>query len=101
VKQWFVYPVQDGFELVVDSAEDDVLEAALAEIVAEFTDYNLLTEHLLDTAWVFHFVAAVAAVDAVPAPRAQSDAEQRSRAAHPAGKGRRIPHQDDVWGQAN
>ncbi|HZE67627.1 MAG TPA: hypothetical protein VE081_13400 [Sporichthyaceae bacterium] len=91
MKQWFVYPVQDGFELVVDSAEDDVLEVALAEIVAQYTDYNLLTEHLLDTAWVFHFVPAP--VDAVPAPR--SEAEQRSRAAHPAGKGRRIPNQDD------
>jgi hypothetical protein len=93
-QQWFVYPVQDGFELVIDSAEDDVLEDALAEVCAQYSDYNLLTEHLLDTAWVLHFVPAP--VDVVPAPRQISAAEQRSRDAHPAGKGRRIPRQDGI-----
>jgi len=89
--QWFVYPLENGFELIIDSVEDEVYEAALAEFVAAYPDVNLATEWITDGGGVMHFVPAP--VDApVPAPR--SEAEQRSRAAHPAGKGRRIPRQD-------
>jgi hypothetical protein len=86
MRQWFVYPVQDGFELVIDSVSDEVLEEALAEVVAQYTDYNLAGESILEHAWVLTFVPAP--VDTVPAPREMSADERRSRAAHPAGKGR-------------
>jgi hypothetical protein len=87
MQQWFVYPVQDGFELVIDSVSDEVLEDALAQVVAEYTDYNLAAESILENAWVLYFVPAP--VDVIPAPREMSAAERKSRAAHPAGKGRK------------
>jgi hypothetical protein len=95
MQQWFVYPVQDGFELVIDSVSDAVLEDALAEVVAQYTDFNLAGESILDNAWVLYFVPAP--VDVIPAPREMSADERRARAAHPAGKGRRIPGQDDAF----
>jgi hypothetical protein len=90
--QWFVYPVENGVELVVDSILDEALEVALAAFVAEFEDMNLATEWIVDGGAVMHFVPAPVA--AVPAPRRSGEAEERSRAAHPGGKGRRIPRQD-------
>jgi hypothetical protein len=52
---------------------------------------NLAAEWPLGGGEVLYFVPAP--VEAVPAPRVRSAAEERSRAAHPAGKGRRMPEQ--------
>ncbi|MGQ0466476.1 MAG: hypothetical protein ACT4QG_14275 [Sporichthyaceae bacterium] len=104
---WFVYPVENGVELVIDGCDDTTYERALAAFVAEFTDYNLLTEWSTQSGEVLHFVPAIVdevepvvespapATQAVPAPRERTEAE--SRAAHPAGKGRRIPRQPEVF----
>lgn len=105
---WFVYPVENGVELVIDSTDDATYERALAAFVTHFTDYNLLAEFSTDGGEVLHFVPAIVdapepplaspaipAAQAVPAPRKRTEAD--SRAAHPAGKGRRIPRQPDVF----
>jgi len=105
---WFVYPVENGVELVIDGGDDDTTyERALAAFVAHFTDYNLLAEWSTESGDVLHFVPAIVdepepvvsspapAAQAVPAPRERTEAD--SRAAHPAGKGRRIPRQPEVF----
>ncbi|MGQ0842494.1 MAG: hypothetical protein ACT4QF_00015 [Sporichthyaceae bacterium] len=106
-QNWFVYPVENGVELVIDATDDASYEQALAAFVTHYTDYNLLTEYSMDGGEVLHFVPAI--VDApepmlespapvaqnVPAPRERTEAE--SRAAHPAGKGRRIPRQPEIF----
>jgi hypothetical protein len=106
---WFVYPVENGVELVIDGTEDETYERALAAFVTQFTDYNLLAEYSTEGGEVLHFVPAVVdapepviesptpapAAETIPAPRERTEAE--SRAAHPAGKGRRIPRQPEVF----
>jgi hypothetical protein len=87
---WFVYPVRNGVELVIDGTSDDVYEAALADFVTQYPDMNLAAEWPVGGGEVMHFVPTP---DAVPAPRVWSADEMRSRAAHPAGKGRRMPEQ--------
>ncbi|MGQ0466481.1 MAG: hypothetical protein ACT4QG_14300 [Sporichthyaceae bacterium] len=84
--QWFVFPVAGGFELVVDSTDELVLEAAMADIAATYPDYLIAKEWVLDTGDVVALVPA-AAVPPQRSPR--SVAEEKSRAAHPAGKGRK------------
>lgn len=105
---WFVYPVENGVELVIDCTEQDetTYERALAAFVEHFTDYNLAAEWSTEGGEVLHFVPAILdeheplieapapAAQVVPGPRERTEAE--SRAAHPAGKGRRIPRQPDA-----
>ena len=88
---WFVYPVENGVELVIDGTSDEIYEAALAAFVSEFPDMNLAAEWPLGAGNVLYFVPAP--VDTVPAPRVRTPEEERSRAAHPAGKGRKMPEQ--------
>jgi hypothetical protein len=88
---WFVYPVENGVELVIDGTSDDIYEAALADFVTEYPDMNLAGEWPLGGGEVLYFVPAP--VDAVPGPRPRSADEERCRAAHPAGRGRRMPEQ--------
>jgi hypothetical protein len=96
---WFVYPVENGVELVIDGTSNEIYEAALAAFVAEYQDMNLASEWSTDGGDVLFFVPAP--VDAVPAPRpgsadqgrSRSADEERARAAHPAGKGRKMPEQ--------
>lgn len=105
---WFVYPVENGVELVIDTTDETTYERALAAFVTHFTDYNLLAEYSTDGGEVLHFVPAIVdepepivetspapTAQAVPAPRERTEAD--SRAAHPAGKGRRIPRQPEVF----
>jgi len=86
---WIVYPVENGVELIIDGTSDEVYEAALAAFVAEYPDMNLAAEWSTEGGEILYFVPAP--VDAVPAPRVRSEAEERARAAHPAGKGRKMP----------
>ncbi|HEX3612858.1 MAG TPA: hypothetical protein VHU88_14320 [Sporichthyaceae bacterium] len=55
---WFVYPVEDGIELVIDSTDAEVYERALAEFVNHFLDYDLVDEWTVDGAEVMRFVPA-------------------------------------------
>ena len=55
---WFVYPVEDGIELVIDSTEDGIYERALAEFVTHFHDYDLVEEWTVGSAEVMRFVPA-------------------------------------------
>lgn len=64
---WFVYPVENGVELVIDSADPDVYDRALAQFVTSFTDYNLAAEWSIRGGEVMHFVPAPEAPE-VPAP---------------------------------
>jgi hypothetical protein len=98
---WFTFPVWDGVELVIDSADTEVHDRALAEFVTQYDDYNLLYEWETDRGVVIKFVPAPEAV--IPAQsepnrpvRVPAAAESGRRAARPAGKGRRIPRQPDV-----
>jgi hypothetical protein len=88
---WFVYPVENGVELVIDGTSDEIYEAALAAFVSEYPDMNLAAEWPTAGGDVLYFVPAP--VDAVPGPRTRTPEEERSRAAHPAGRGRRLPEQ--------
>lgn len=75
---WYVYPVEDGIELVIDSSDGDVYDKALAEFVTHFLDYDLVAEWSVDGAEVLRFVAAPPTVPAVrlPAQRTASRAAQ-------------------------
>ncbi|HZE67632.1 MAG TPA: hypothetical protein VE081_13425 [Sporichthyaceae bacterium] len=64
---WFVYPVHNGVELVIDSADPDVSDRALAQFVSHFTDYNLAAEWSTGGGEIMHFVPAPVDAD-VPAP---------------------------------
>jgi len=55
---WFVYPVDNGIELVIDSTDGDVYDHALAEFVVQFSDYELVAEWTMDGGEVLRFVAA-------------------------------------------
>lgn len=84
--QWFVFPVENGLELVVDSTDETVLARAMAEIAAAYPDYLIAKEWVLDSGDVISLVPA----RAVPQQRSpRSAAEEKSRGAHPAGKGRK------------
>lgn len=84
---WFVFPVESGLELVIDSTDELVLEQAMADVAAAYPGHLIRTEWVLETGDVIHLVPAP--VETMPQQRARSAQEQRSRAAHPAGKGRR------------
>lgn len=91
---WFVFPVENGFELVIDSTDEQILAHAMAEVAAAYPGHLIATEWVLETGDVIHLVPApVEAVpqqlNAVPQQQSRSAAEQMSRAAHPAGKGRK------------
>ena len=74
---WFVHPVENGIELVIDSTDGAVYERALAEFVTHFLDYDLVGEWSTDAGEVLRFVPAPldgapaeqAAVSRVPDPR--------------------------------
>ncbi|WP_019877791.1 hypothetical protein [Sporichthya polymorpha] len=74
VQSWFVYPVENGVELVIDSTDGDVYDAALAAFVTEFTDYNIAAEYSINGGEVLHFVPAPVDAD-IDAPAAKSPAE--------------------------
>lgn len=57
-QQWFVYPTETGVELVVDSLDGDVYDAALAAFVQIYTDYNIASEHSVPGGEVLSFVPA-------------------------------------------
>jgi hypothetical protein len=57
-EHWFVYPVENGVELVIDSPDPDVYDRALAQFVTFFTDYNLAAEWSISGGEVMHFVPA-------------------------------------------
>ena len=57
-QQWFVYPVENGVELVVDSADGDVYDAALAAFVEVYADYNVAAEWSVSGGEVISFVPA-------------------------------------------
>jgi hypothetical protein len=76
---WFVYPVENGIELVIDSTDGDVYERALAEFVTHFTDYDLVAEWTVDGAEVMRFVPAP-----VNAPAPEADRVERRTGGVPA-----------------
>ncbi|MGQ0847499.1 MAG: hypothetical protein ACT4QF_25560 [Sporichthyaceae bacterium] len=86
--QWFVFPVEGGLELVVDSTDELVLESALADIAAVYPNHLIAREWVLESGDVISLVPA--SVEAVPTQRIRSAEEEKSRAAHPAGRGRKI-----------
>ncbi|MGQ0623491.1 MAG: hypothetical protein ACT4PP_02370 [Sporichthyaceae bacterium] len=55
---WFVYPVENGVELVIDSRDGDVYDAALAAFVTQYTDFNIASEYSVNGGEVIHFVPA-------------------------------------------
>ena len=57
-QQWFVYPVENGVELVVDSSDGDVFDAALAAFVEVYTDYNVAAEWSVPGGEIISFVPA-------------------------------------------
>lgn len=57
-QQWFVYPVEYGVELVIDSADPQVYDAALVAFVTEYTDYNIASEWSIAGGEVIAFVPA-------------------------------------------
>jgi hypothetical protein len=79
---WFVYPVENGVELVINSTDGAIYDRALAELVTHFLDYDLVGEWSIDGAEVLRFVPApmnapavrhpgeATAPGQVPAPRA-------------------------------
>ncbi len=73
-QNWFVYPVENGVELVIDSTDGDVYDAALEAFVAEFADFNVAAEYSINGGEVIHFVPAPADADA-PAPAPKTAAE--------------------------
>ena len=73
-QNWFVYPVENGVELVIDSTDDGVYDAALEAFVTEFSDYNIAAEYSINGGEVIHFVPAPIDADA-PAPAPKSAAE--------------------------
>jgi hypothetical protein len=61
---WFVHPVENGIELVINSTDGDVYDRALAEFVTHYTDYDLVAERTMEGGEVLRFVPA-------PAPAGQ------------------------------
>jgi hypothetical protein len=73
-QSWFVYPVENGVELVIDSSDGDVYDAALAAFVVEFHDYNVAAEYSINGGEVIHFVPAPVDADVdAPAPRSAAE----------------------------
>ena len=73
-QNWFVYPVENGVELVIDSTDGHVYDEALAAFVSEFADFNIAAEYSINGGEVIHFVPAPVDAD-VEAPQAKSAAE--------------------------
>ncbi len=93
IVKWFVFPVEGGLELVIDSTDELVLDEAMAAVAAEFPGFLIQTEWVMDSGDVILLVPAPVEVPqqltAVPQQQSRSTAEEKSRAAHPAGKGRK------------
>jgi hypothetical protein len=99
---WFVYPVENGVELVVDSTDAAVYERALATFVTHYLDYNLAAEWSVEGGEVMHYGPAPVDAD-VPAPAPSPLPQEEPTVvvpvparARPVGKGRRIPRQSDA-----
>jgi hypothetical protein len=74
---WFVHPVDDGIELVIDSKDGAIYDRALAEFVTHFLDYDLIDEWSTEDGEVLRFVPASLNAPAVgPADAAASAAHQ-------------------------
>ena len=73
-QNWFVYPVENGVELVIDSTDGHVYDEALAAFVSEFADFNIAAEYSINGGEVIHFVPAPVDAD-VEAPQSKSAAE--------------------------
>ena len=73
-QNWFVYPVENGVELVIDSTDDAVYDEALAAFVSEFADFNVAAEYSINGGEVIHFVPAPVDADA-ESPQPKSPAE--------------------------
>jgi hypothetical protein len=73
-QNWFVYPVENGVELVIDSTDGYVYDEALAAFVSEFADFNIAAEYSINGGEVIHFVPAPVDAD-VEAPQAKAAAE--------------------------
>jgi hypothetical protein len=81
---WFVHPVENGIELVIDSRDGAVYDRALAEFVTHFLDYDLVAEWSTDEGEVLRFVPAPLSAAAVvpgdpgrvPAPRTAPEAAE-------------------------
>ncbi len=73
-QNWFVYPVENGVELVIDSTDGDVYDLALEAFVEHYTDFNIAAEYSINGGEVIHFVPAPADAD-VPAAPAKSAAD--------------------------
>lgn len=80
-QHWFVYPVDNGVELVIDSADGQTYDSALAQFVEHFTDYNIAAEYSIEGGEVIHFVPAPADADVTPAPPAVVEAGNGAEAA--------------------
>lgn len=75
-QNWFVYPVENGVELVIDSTDGNVYDAALEAFVTHFADYNIAAEYSINGGEVIHFVPAPADAHIVAAPaKAVADAQ--------------------------
>jgi hypothetical protein len=55
---WFVYPVENGVELVINSTDGAIYDRALAEFVTHYLDYDLVAEWSIEGAEVLRFVPA-------------------------------------------
>ncbi|HEX3826839.1 MAG TPA: hypothetical protein VHV82_06145 [Sporichthyaceae bacterium] len=69
---WFVHPVADGIELVINSKNCAVYDRALAEFVTHFLDYDLVDEWSTEDGEVLRFVPAPANASAVPTADTQT-----------------------------
>lgn len=73
-QNWFVYPVENGVELVIDSTDGHVYDEALAAFVSEFAVFYIAAEYSINGGEVIHFVPAPVDAD-VEAPQPKSAAE--------------------------
>ncbi len=71
-QQWFVYPTEIGVELVIDSTDEAVYDAALIAFVSEYMDYNIADEWSIAGGEIIAFVPAP--VDAVVESPVDADA---------------------------
>jgi hypothetical protein len=67
---WFVRPVENGIELVIDSTDGAIYDRALAEFVTHFLDYDLVDEWSTEAGEVLRFVPAAVTTSAAGAAEA-------------------------------
>jgi hypothetical protein len=73
---WFVHPVENGIELVIDSKDGAIYDRALAEFVTHFLDYDLVDEWSTEAGEVLRFVPAAADTSGVGAAQAEPTPHQ-------------------------